>query len=106
MSPSIILDKENDDIQAAMAITLSQHKHALGLTYEKIGKVIERERQSVAQYMSGNTEMPAACWIKLIAKWPELAERLEYNLDEAERTFRSRQRELRLYAPEAEGIAA
>ena len=100
MSPSIILEKDCTDIQAAMALALLQLKSALDLTYEKIGKVIEREKSSVALYITDTTEMPASCWLKAVAKWPELADRLEYNLDEAEKAFRARQRELKLTIPD------
>lgn len=82
-----------------MAISLLQLKNTLGLTYEKIGKVIEREKQSVANYICDTTEMPASCWLKAVAQWPELGERLEHNLDEAEKAFRARQRELALKVP-------
>ena len=99
MSPSIILENDCDRIQAAMAVALLQHKNALDLTYKAIGKIIEREPQSVAQYICSDTEMPASCWIRLVAKWPELADRLEHNLDEAEKAFRARQRELKLDVP-------
>lgn len=69
------------------------------LTYTKIGKVIEREKQSVHAYINGGTEMPATCWLKAAAEWPELEDRLIYELDEAEKAFRARQRELRLEIP-------
>ncbi len=105
MSDSIILDYDGDEIQAAMAVALLHHKNANNLTLKAIGKVIGREPQSVQQYIGSDTEMPASCWMKAVAKWPDLADRLIFNLDEAEKTFRSRQRELRLYAPN-EGIAA
>jgi len=96
MSASAITDKSCADIQAAMALSLLQLKTVHGLTYEKIGRVIEREKQSVHQYICDTTDMPAACWIKLVACWPELADRLEHNLDEAEKAFRARQRTLKL----------
>lgn len=99
MSPSIITDSDLDEIQAAMAIALLQHKNANGLTYEKIGKVIGREKQSVQQYISSDTDMPASCWIKAVAMWPELADRLTYHLDEAEKAFKARQRSLDLREP-------
>jgi cyanate lyase len=106
VTASIIIDKDCDEIQAAMAVALLQLKNANGLTYEKIGKVIEREKQSVAQYICGTTEMPATCWVKAVAKWPELADRLEHNLDDAEKAFRAKQRTLNLQAPPPEEIAA
>lgn len=106
MNASTIIEKDLDEIQAAMACSLLQLKNAHGLTYEKIGKVIQREKQSVAQYINDTTDMPAACWLKAVARWPELAERLEYNLDEAEKAFRARQRSLTLPMPEPQERAA
>lgn len=99
MMPSVIIDKDPAEIQAAMAVSLLQLKNTLDLTYEKIGRVIGREKQSVQQYVCETTEMPATCWIKAVAKWPELADRLEHNLDEAEKAFRARQRALDLRDP-------
>ena len=96
MNASIIIDYDCGQIQAAMAVSLLQLKNAHDLTYEKIGKVIGREKQSVAQYICDTTEMPATCWLKAVAQWPELAERLEHNLDEAEKAFHARQRSFKL----------
>jgi hypothetical protein len=106
MSASIFLDYDCDAIQAAMAVALLQHKNANGLTYKIIGKIIEREAQSVQQYVCSDTEMPATCWLKLCAKWPELEDRLIYHLDAAEKAFRARQRTLNLPEPPPEEIAA
>jgi cyanate lyase len=106
MSASIILDYDCERIQAAMAVALLQHKNALGLTYRDIGKAIEREPQSVQQYICDTTEMPASCWLKAVAKWPELNDRLEHNLNEAERAFRARQRAFNLEPPAKRDIAA
>lgn len=106
MSSSIILEKDSDQIQAAMAVSLLQHKNALNLTYKQIGRVIEREPQSVAQYICTDTEMPASCWLKLVAKWPELDSRFEHNLDDAEKAFLAKQRSLPLGQADAEAQAA
>lgn len=106
MNPSIILEKDCAEIQAAMAVSLLQLKNAQDLTYKKIGKVIEREPQSVAQYICSDTEMPASCWLKAVAQWPELEARLEHNLDEAEKAFKARQRSLRLDVPMSQDRAA
>jgi hypothetical protein len=106
MSASIIIDNDCEAIQAAMALALLQLKNAHDLTYEKIGRLIEREKQSVQQYICGTTEMPASCWLKLVATYPELRHRVEYNLDEAEKAFRARQRELSLPMPEPKERAA
>lgn len=107
MSPSIILEKDCDEIQAAMALSLLQLKNQHNLTYKIIGKVIEREAQSVATYVNDTTEMPASCWIKAVAKWPELEERLHFNLDDAEKAFRARQRSLSLPMPnDSDEVAA
>ena len=82
-----------------MAVALLQHKNAQGLTYRDIGKAIEREPQSVQQYICDTTEMPATCWLKAVAKWPELEARLQFNLDEAEKAFRAKQRTFDLVRP-------
>lgn len=103
MSAPIFLKYDCEAIQAAMAVALLHFNNAHPeLNYEKIGKAIEREKQSINQYICGGAEMPMSCWLKLSAKWPELEQRLIYNLDEAEKAFRAKQRELRLPAPEPE----
>lgn len=107
MSPSIIIDKDCDEIQAAMADALRQfHRAHPELTYSKIGQAMEREKQSVNQYINEGAEMPASCWLKLIAKWPEIEERFLFNLDEAEKAFRARQRTLNLRDPLPQAEAA
>lgn len=100
MSSSIITNYDCDAIQAAMGVALLKFNNAHPeLTYTRIGRVIEREKQSVWAYINGGAEMPATCWLKAVAQWPELEDRLLYELDEAEKAFRSRQRELRLDVP-------
>ena len=106
MTPSIFLDYDCEAIQAAMAVALLHFKNANDLTLAKIGKAIEREPQSVHQYICGGAEMPMSCWLKLTARWPELEDRLLYNLDEAEKAFRAKQRSLRLDGPVPQEQAA
>jgi hypothetical protein len=105
-SRSIILEYDCDEIQAAMAVALLRLKNANGLTYKDIGKVIEREPQSVQQYICSDTEMPATCWLKAVARWPELHDRLEYNLHAAEKDFLARQQSLPLTRPVPDEMAA
>lgn len=105
MSASIIIEYGCDEIQAAMAVALLQFKNKHGLTYKAIGKVIEREPQSVQQYICSDTEMPATCWLRLTSMWPELNERLTYHLDAAEKAFQG-QRSLTLPMPAPEEKAA
>jgi hypothetical protein len=57
MSASIFLEYDCEAIQAAMAVSLLQFKNVNQLTLEKIGKVIEREAQSVSQYCNGTAEI-------------------------------------------------
>jgi hypothetical protein len=106
MSGSIYLEYDCAEIQAAMAVSLLRFKNANNLTYKQIGKVIEREPQSVQQYICSDTEMPASCWIKLTGQWPELADRLEYNLHAAEKDFLASQHKLNLQPPSPETRAA
>jgi hypothetical protein len=106
MSGSIILEYDCAEIQAAMAISLLRLKNANNLTYKDIGKIIEREPQSVQQYICSDTEMPASCWLRLTAQWPELQDRLEYNLHSAEKDFLARQQTLPLTRPAPDSVAA
>lgn len=107
MTDSIITKYDCDAIQAAMAAALLHFKNANPtITLKAIGKVIEREPQSVHAYICTDTEMPASCWLKAVAMWPELDDRLIFNLDEAEKAFRAKQRSLRLDAPMPEELAA
>lgn len=107
MSALIFLKYDCEAIQAAMAVALLHFKNAHPeITLSKIGKEIEREAPSVHQYICGGSEMPMSCWLKATAKWPELEDRLIFNLDEAEKAFRAKQRQLRLDQPEPEAKAA
>jgi len=107
MSASIITNYDCDAIQAAMAVALLKFNNAHPeLNYTKIGKTMEREKQSVHAYINGGAEMPASCWLKIAAMWPELDDRLLYELDEAEKAFRARQRTLPLTQPVPEEMAA
>ena len=106
MSASIFLDYDCDEITSATSAALCNFCAAHPeLTYAKIGRECEREKQSIGQYITG-TEIPMSVWLKLTARWPELEDRLIFHLDEAEKAFRAKQRELRLPAPEPETRAA
>ena len=107
MSAAIFLAYDCEAIAAAMSVSLLHFKNAHPeLTLAKIGKECEREHQSISQYINGISEMPMSCWLKLTAKWPELEDRLLYNLDDAEKDFRAKQRSLRLDPPLPETKAA
>ena len=96
MNLSTIMCKSPSEIRAAMALALLQLKLSEKLTLEEIGHVIGRGRESVSQYIADEAEMGATCWLRAVAQWPELADRLEHNLDEAEKAFLARQRSLNL----------
>ena len=107
MSAFIFLKYDCDAIQAAMAAALLNFNAAHpDLSYSKIGRACEREASSIHAYICEGREMPMSCWLKLTAKWPEIEDRLIFHLDEAEKAFRAKQRELRLPAPEPSEIAA
>jgi hypothetical protein len=107
MTAFIFLKYDCDAIQAATAAALLNFNAAHPeLNYAKIGRECEREAPSIHAYICEGREMPMSCWLKLTAKWPELEDRLIYHLDEAEKAFRSKQRELRLPAREPQDQAA
>lgn len=106
MSSSIYLEYDCETIAEAMSVSLLQHKNVNQLTLAKIGKECEREAQSISQYCNGTAEISSTVWLKLTAKWPDLEDRLLYNLDEAEKAFRAKQRSLRLDPPMPEEKAA
>lgn len=102
MSPAIFLEYDCEQIQAAMAVALLKFNNAHPeLTYAKIGKECERKHQSISQYANNIHEIPSTVWLKLTAKWPEIEQRMIYELDEAEKAFRARQRALNLQPPES-----
>lgn len=107
MSALIFLNYDCDAIQRATAAALLNFWHSQrDLSLKAIGRECEREASSMHEYISGGREMPQSCWLKLTAKWPELEVRLIFHLDEAEKAFRAKQRELRLPVPEPEEQAA
>src|SRR5690349_10710045 len=107
MSAFIFLKYDCEAIQAATSAALLNFNAAHPeLSYAKIGKECEREASSIHAYICEGREMPMSCWLKLTAKWPELEDRLIYHLDEAEKAFRAKQRELRLPVRQSDEIAA
>lgn len=104
MSALLFLKYDCDAIQRATASALLSFWNANPgkITLKVIGREIEREASSVHEYISGGREMPMSCWLKLKTRWPELEDWLIFHLDEAEKAFRAKQRELRLPAPEPE----
>jgi len=107
MTAAIILEYDCEAIRAAQSVALLKFNNAHPeLSYAKIGKECEREHQSISQYANNLHEIPSTVWLKLTAKWPELGELFLYELDEAEKAFRAKQRELRLNPPQSETKAA
>ena len=107
MSAAIFLEYDCEAIQAAQSVALLKFNNTHPeLSYAKIGKECEREHQSISQYANNLHEIPSTVWLKLTAKWPELHDRMVYELDEAEKAFRAKQRSLPLTQPVPEEKAA
>jgi hypothetical protein len=94
MSPSIILGRSRDTILADVGTALLQVKNGRGLTLEEMGAQMHRTRESVAQYIAGESEMGFITWERAREAWPELEERLQESA--AERALKSKQRTLDL----------
>ena len=80
--------------------TLASFKAEKLLTIAEIGAVMGRSVQMVRLYFIGESEPGVFAWRRAVAKWPELNDRLIFNLDEAEKAFCARQRTFNLRIPE------
>jgi len=106
MSRPTSLGKPKRDVLAGSGAALLQIKTAQKLTLDEMAEAIGRSDEMMAQYIAGEAEMGVTAWLRATDHWPDLAERVEYNLDEAEKAFRAKQRELRLQPPAPESEAA
>lgn len=106
MSGPIILGKPKRSVLGGIGAALLQIKIAHKLTLDEMAEAIGRSDEMLAQYISGEAEMGVTAWLRATEAWPELAERVTYQLDEAEKAFRAKQRSLRLDAPMPEEKAA
>lgn len=106
MTAPIILGKPKRDVLGGLGSALLQLKNAHGLTLGDMAEKIGRSDEMLAQYIAGEAEMGVTAWLRAIEHWPDLTERLAYNLDEAEKAFRARQRSLTLPMPEPQERAA
>lgn len=106
MTAPIILGKPKRTVTGAIGLALSQIKMVERLTIDEMATVVGRSDEMMAQYLAGEAEMGVTAWLCAVQEWPDLPERVEYNLDEAEKAFRARQRSLPLTAPPPETQAA
>jgi hypothetical protein len=61
-APSIILEYDCDEIQAAMAVALLRLKNAHKLTYKDIGKVIGSRSTFAAAWVAGQRALLSEGW--------------------------------------------
>lgn len=106
MSAPTILGKPKRAVLSGIGAALLQIKTANKLTLDEMAETIGRSDEMLAQYIAGEAEMGVTAWLRAVEAWPDLGERVSYNLDEAEKAFRARQRELRLQPPAPESEAA
>jgi hypothetical protein len=90
----------------ALGKALSSVKRDRNLTLKQIGAVMGRSGQMIHNYLAGTAEPGAIAWRRAEIAWPELEARLIYELDEAEKAFRARQRALPLTQPVPQERAA
>lgn len=91
--------KPKRDVTAAIGLALAQIKIAERLRIDDMAEKIGRSDEMTAQYLAGEAEMGVTAWLRAVEEWPDLPARVEYNLDEAEKAFRARQRSLPLTQP-------
>ena len=106
MSSPTILGKAKREVTAAIGVALSQIKNVERLRIDDMADLVGRSDEMMAQYLAGEAEMGVTAWLRACEAWPDLTDRVSYNLDEAEKAFRAKQRELRLTTPEPESKAA
>jgi hypothetical protein len=99
MTAPTILGKPKRDVTAAIGLALAQIKIAERLRIDDMAEKIGRSDEMTAQYLAGEAEMGVTAWLRAVEEWPDLPARVEYNLDEAEKAFRARQRTLPLTQP-------
>ena len=102
MSGPTILGIPKRDVLGGIGTALLQIKNARKLTLDDMAEKIGRSDEMLAQYIAGEAEMGVTAWLRAVEEWPDLTERVTYNLDEAEKAFRAKQRSLRLDPPQPE----
>lgn len=106
MTAPTILGKAKRQVLGGIGLALSQIKIADRLTIDEMAEKIGRSDEMMAQYLAGEAEMGVTAWLRAVEEWPELPDRVSYNLDEAEKAFRARQRSLTLPMPTPQERAA
>ena len=101
MTAPTILGKEKRAVLGGIGAALLQIKNTHKLTLDEMAEAVGRSDEMMAQYIAGEAEMGVTAWLRANEAWPELGERVDYNLDEAEKAFRARQRSLNLRMGEA-----
>jgi len=99
MSAPTILGKPKRDVTAAIGLALAQIKIAERLRIDDMAEIVGRSDEMMAQYLAGEAEMGVSAWLRAVEAWPDLPDRVAFNLDDAEKAFRAKQRELRLEIP-------
>jgi cyanate lyase len=100
MTSPTILGENKRDVLAALGSALLQTKNANKLTLDDMAETMRRSDEAVAQYIAGESEMGVTAWLRAVKAWPDLEDRLSYHLmDEDEKAFRARQRNLNLPIP-------
>lgn len=106
MSAPTILGKPKRDVTAAIGLALSQIKIVNRLRIDDMAETCGRSDEMMGQYLAGEAEMGVTAWLRAVEAWPDLPDRVQYNLDEAEKAFRARQRNLPLTQPVPQERAA
>ena len=77
MNAPNIFGKTQADILGVVGVALLQVKNARHMTLEDMGTAMGRTDDMVAKYIAGEAEMGFVTWLRALAAWPELADRLE-----------------------------
>ena len=77
MNAPNIFGKTQAEILGSVGIALLQVKNARHMTLEDMGAAIGRTDDMVAKYIAGEAEMGFVTWLRALAAWPELGQKLD-----------------------------
>ena len=71
-----LANRPQAQVLGEVGVALLQVKNARHLTLDDIGAVLGVSRESVANYIAGESEMGVLKWFRAVEAWPELVQKI------------------------------